>query len=66
MVDKSDGDKGLYYNLVINAPSCWKICLTRLLEIMITHCHTADDILLSTIASLPKTPGLMYVLFIVL
>ena len=54
-LNKSDGDKGLWSNLVINAPSCWKTLLSKLLGSMILYGHTADDILLSTISSLPKS-----------
>ena len=52
--EKSDGDKGLWSNLVINAPLCWKMILAKLLRSMMIHGHMADDLLLSTISSLPK------------
>ena len=54
-LDKSDGDKGLYSNLVINAPLCWKNILAKLLGSMISHGHNPDDIILSTLSSLPKS-----------
>ena len=54
-INKSDGDKGLWSNLVINAPLTWKMMLSNLLSSMILHGHTPDDILMSTISSLPKS-----------
>ena len=54
-LDKSDGDKGLWSNLVINAPDSWVSLLAKLISAMISHGHTADEILLSTISSLPKS-----------
>ena len=53
--DKSDGDKGLFSNLVINSPDCWKLLLSRLFSSMICHGHTPDELLVSTISSLPKS-----------
>ena len=54
-LNKSDGDKGLWSNLVINAPQCWKSILSNLFRSMLLHGHTANDILLSTVCSLPKS-----------
>ena len=52
--DKSDGDKGLWFNLVINTPSSWRDILGCLISSMITHGHHAEELLLSTLTSLPK------------
>ena len=52
--EKQDGDKGLWSNLVINAPISWKNMLKALIESMIIHDHYAQELLLSTLSSLPK------------
>ena len=52
--EKSDGDAGLWSNLVIHAPAIWKSLLGELIGSMITHGHYAENILLSTILSLQK------------
>ena len=52
--EKQDGDKGLWSNLVINAPVSWKNMLKALIESMIIHGHYAQELLLSTLSSLPK------------
>ena len=52
--EKLDGDKGLCSNLVINAPTSWRLVLKSLIECMIVHGHYARELLLSTLCSLPK------------
>jgi hypothetical protein len=51
---KSDGDKGLWSSLIIQAPPSWRRKLAALLSSMLTHGHYADELLVSTIVSLPK------------
>ena len=52
--EKQDGDKGLWSNLVINAPISWKNMLKALIGSMIIHGNYAQELLLSTLSSLPK------------
>ena len=52
--EKQDGGKGLWSNLVINAPVSWKNMLKALIQSMIIHGHYAQELLLSTLSSLPK------------
>ena len=53
---KSDGDKGLWSSLIKQASISWKQSLAVLLSTMLTHGHYADELLTSTIVSLPKDP----------
>ena len=46
--------KGLCSNLVIYAPTSWRLVLKSLIECMIVHRHYARELLLSTLCSLPK------------
>ena len=51
---RQDGDKGLWSNLVINALVSWKNMLKALIKSMIIYGHYAQELLLSTLSSLPK------------
>ena len=51
---KSEKLEGLCSNLVINAPTSWRLVLKSLIECMIVHGHYARALLLSTPCSLPK------------
>ena len=52
--EKQDGNKGLWSNLVTNTPIFWKNMLKALIESMIIHNYYAQELLLSTLSSLPK------------
>ena len=52
--DKSDGNKGLLSNHVINGPSGLMVIISVMLITCRRHGYMADDMLLSTIASIPK------------
>ena len=53
---KSDGDKGLWSSLIKYASHAWREHLCMMLSAMLVHGHYADELLTSTIVSLPKDP----------
>ena len=52
--EKNDGDKGLWLNLVIHSTPEWRYLLSYVISSMFIHGHYPDELLLSTISSLPK------------
>ena len=64
--EKQDGNKGLWSNLVTNAPVFWKNMLKALIESMIIHSYYAQELLLSTLSSLPKTTLVTSVIAIII
>jgi hypothetical protein len=54
--EKGDGDKGLWSSLIKQSSYLWREHLAVLLSCMLIHGHYADELLNSTIVSLPKDP----------
>ena len=52
--DKSDGDKGLMSNMILNAPVEWYRQLAKLFTAMNIHGHYCKELCKATICSLPK------------
>ena len=52
--EKNDGDKGLWSNLVIHSTPEWRYLLSYVISSLFIHGHYPDELLLSTISSLPK------------
>ena len=52
--DKSDGDRGTFSNHFINAPHDFIVILTSMINSMIVHGHSPNDLLNAVIVSIPK------------
>ena len=55
--NKTDGDKGLYSNMVINAPELWVMLLCEVINCMLLHGHNPTELLNVTLSSITKDPS---------
>jgi len=56
-MNKHDGDKGLYSNMVINAPELWVMLLCEVINCMLLHGHNPTELLNATLSSITKDPS---------
>ena len=54
---KSDGDKGMLTDHIINSPIICRVIFSLLFSCMLVHGHTPDNFLESIIVPIPKDPN---------